>query len=720
MASRTAQSAQTAPPPLVVTKLDPPAAREQTVVRERLFERLQPGPGVKLIVVAAPAGSGKTTLLGMWRRAQRDARHVAWLSLEQEDNDPVVLWAHVLEALRRACPGLDNTFSPESLEPSRIADHMLPELVNELSDQSDVVLILDDFDRISSGAARDTIAWLVEHAPSTFRLVLASRNEPGLPLGTLRARGELLEVRADDLRFTVDETEELLNERLELGLARTDIEPLVERTEGWPAGIYLAALSLGGVEDRGAFAREFGGANRHVVDFLVDEVLDAHSPELRTLMLRSSILERMSGPLCDAVLAQDGSREQLVALSRSNLFLVPMDGQNEWFRFHRLFAQLLRVELEHREPELVPTLHRRAYAWHRDHGRPEQAISHALDAGLLDDAADLIATTWSDLAAAGRHALVAGWLERFPPEVVRESPRLLLVQAGIAREPDEPGTLETGLDTVRAAFPWGDVGSGYESALRAAELEAPGSPFRATVCWSLALGSYNRGDLATADLWFAEAAEVGQQDKRWLIATSALAHRSLIAGESGEPAEQGRLAEEAHHLAAVHDVGRVKGEVDIAVGASLAANGRPDEALPVFARGISVLRKFGSPLDLANGLIFQARFLRALGRNDAAASAIKEAEDAIGLCRDSGVLRERLQALQPPPRSRRSSATPELTERERAVLRMLSGPLSEREIGRELYLSHNTIHSHTKSIYRKLGAKSRREAISLARTLALI
>lgn len=720
MASRTAQSAQTAPPPLVVTKLDPPAAREQTVVRERLFERLQPGPGVKLIVVAAPAGSGKTTLLGMWRRAQRDARHVAWLSLEQEDNDPVVLWAHVLEALRRACPGLDNTFSPESLEPSRIADHMLPELVNELSDQSDVVLILDDFDRISSGAARDTIAWLVEHAPSTFRLVLASRNEPGLPLGTLRARGELLEVRADDLRFTVDETEELLNERLELGLARTDIEPLVERTEGWPAGIYLAALSLGGVEDRGAFAREFGGANRHVVDFLVDEVLDAHSPELRTLMLRSSILERMSGPLCDAVLAQDGSREQLVALSRSNLFLVPMDGQNEWFRFHRLFAQLLRVELEHREPELVPTLHRRAYAWHRDHGRPEQAISHALDAGLLDDAADLIATTWSDLAAAGRHALVAGWLERFPPEDVRESPRLLLVQAGIAREPDEPGTLETGLDTVRAAFPWGDVGSGYESALRAAELEAPGSPFRATVCWSLALGSYNRGDLATADLWFAEAAEVGQQDKRWLIATSALAHRSLIAGESGEPAEQGRLAEEAHHLAAVHDVGRVKGEVDIAVGASLAANGRPDEALPVFARGISVLRKFGSPLDLANGLIFQARFLRALGRNDAAASAIKEAEDAIGLCRDSGVLRERLQALQPPPRSRRSSATPELTERERAVLRMLSGPLSEREIGRELYLSHNTIHSHTKSIYRKLGAKSRREAISLARTLALI
>jgi LuxR family maltose regulon positive regulatory protein len=264
------------------------------------------------------------------------------------------------------------------------------------------------------------------------------------------------------------------------------------------------------------------------------------------------------------------------------------------------------------------------------------------------------------------------------------------------------------------------VGSGYESALRAAELEAPDSPFRATVCWSLALGSYNRGDLATADRWFAEAAEVGQRDERWLIAASALAHRSLIAGESGETAEQGRLAEEVRRLADLHAVDRVKGEVDIAVGASLAANGRPDEALPVFARGVSVLRRFGSPLDLANGLIFQARFLRALGRNDAATSAIDEAAHAIETCRDPGILPERLEALRPSPRSRRRSSTPELTARERAVLRMLNGPLSEREIGRELYLSHNTIHSHTKSIYRKLGASSRREAVKLARTREII
>jgi len=724
MARTTGPAGRAASPPLVVTKLDPPAAREQTVVRERLLERLQPGPAVRLIVVAAPAGSGKTTLLGMWREAEAGSRPVAWLTLEKEDNDPVVLWAHALEALRQACPGLGETLSHESLDEGRIADLMLPQLVNELSEHGDVVFILDDFDRVSSGASRDTIAWLIEHAPPTFHLILASRNEPGLPLGTLRARGELLEVRAHDLRFTADEAEALLNERLELGLARADVEPLVERTEGWAAGIYLAALSLCGVEDRGAFAREFGGTNRHVIDFLVDEVLDAHSPELRTLMLRSSVLERLSGPLCDAVLERDGSSEQLVELSRSNLFLVPLDDRNEWFRFHRLFAQLLRVELAHREPELVPGLHRRAYAWHRDHGFPEQAIDHALEAGAFAEGTELISTTWDEVAAGGRQAMVADWLRRFPPEIVRESPRLLLVQAGLAPSsggrPDEPASADAGLETLRAAFPWGDVGSGYEAALRAADAQGPGSPFRAAVCWSLALGSYNQGDLTTADHWFAEAAEAGERDERWLIAASALAYRSLIACENGEPTEQARLAGQAENLAHDHDVDRVKGEVDVAVGASLATGGRPDEALPVMARGISVLRKFGSPLDLANGLLCEARFLRALGRDDAAASAIEEAEQAIETCRDPGVLPERLEALRPSRPSRRRAVTPELTERERAVLRMLNGPLSEREIGRELYLSHNTIHSHTKSIYRKLGASSRREAVKLARTHAII
>jgi ATP/maltotriose-dependent transcriptional regulator MalT len=472
MTGKTALSQRTpASPPLVVTKLDPPAAREQTVARDRLVGRLRPGPGVKLTVVAAPAGAGKTTLLGTWRDDETIATPVAWVTLDERDNDPVVLWTHVLEALRRVCPAVGMT-GLKLLGAAGVVHLLLPQLVNDLAENGDVALVLDDFDRLSSGPARDSVAWLIEHAPSTLQVVLASRNDPGLPLGALRAHGELLELRADELRFTPEEAEVLLNERLELGLPRADVDRLVERTEGWPAGLYLAALSLGGVQDRRRFVREFGGTNRHVIDFLVDEVLDAHSPAMQALMLRCSILGRLAGPLCEAVLDEQGAHEGLIELSRTNLFLIPLDDRNEWFRFHRLFAQLLQVELEHREPGLAPTLHLRAYAWHRDHGSVEEAIEHARQAGALEEASELMG--------------------------------------------------------------------------------------------------------------------------------------------------------------------------------------------------------------------------------------------------------ERAEALEPSPPARPHTGEKELTERELVVLRMLTGPLSERDIGRELYLSHNTIHSHTRSIYRKLGASSRAQAVCQARSLSLI
>jgi LuxR family transcriptional regulator, maltose regulon positive regulatory protein len=734
-----------ASPPLVVTKLHPPVAREQNVVRDRLMELLRPQPGVKLTVVAAPAGSGKTTLLGMWRDAEATVRPVAWVTLDEGDNDPVVLWMHVLEALRQVCPAVGDTTSPEQVGAARIAEVLLPQLVNHLSENGDVALILDDFDRLSSGASRDTLAWLIEHSPSPLQVVVASRNEPGLPLGALRAHGELLELRADDLRFTAEEAEALLNERLALGLARADVDRLVERTEGWPAGIYLAALSLVGVHDRGAFVSQFGGANRYVIDFLVDEVLEAHSPATQALMLRSSILDRVSGPLCDAVLEQDGAGERLSELSRSNLFLVPLDDRDEWFRFHHLFAQLLRVELEHREPGLAPTLHRRAYVWHRDNGLVDQAIEHALQAGAFAEANELIAERWLHALNLGRHQTVLAWLDRFPPELADESSRLLLMRAWVlsfclrhdeandvmdALEwlgwpdesplPDGSSSLEASLATIRAAFPLDDVGAGYENALRAAELESPDSPFWADVCWPLGLGYYNRGDLARADRWFAEAAAVGRENERWLVAASAVAYRSLIAGERGDLHEQRLLAEQADRLARERGVDRLKGEVHVAMGESVAAGGELDQALPILAHGVSVQRRFGSPVDLANALISQARVLQSMDRSEDAAAAIDEARDTIEPCVDPGVLPERLEALTRPRRARRRTRQAELTERELVVLRMLTGPLSERDIGRELYLSYNTIHSHTRSIFRKLGASSRAEAVRRARSLTLL
>jgi LuxR family transcriptional regulator, maltose regulon positive regulatory protein len=728
-------------PPLVVTKLHPPVRREQTVVRERLVEFLRPGAGVKLTVVAAPAGSGKTTLLGMWRDAESRTRPVAWLTLDEGDNDPVVLWAHMLEALRRVNPEIGRSV-PALGNASRVVDVVVRELVNDLAEHEDVVLILDDFHRLSSGAARDSIAWLIEYAPASFHLMLGTRSEPGLPLGAMRAHGELLELRADGLGFTADEADALLNGRLELGLDRADVDLLVERIEGWAAGVYLAGLSLAGVRDRHAFVSGFDGTSRHVVDFLGDELLNVHDPETQSLMLRSSILERLSGPLCDAVGESQGSAQQLTEVAQTNLFLLPLDDDGEWYRFHHLFAQLLRVELEHREPGVTRTLHRRAYAWYRSHGFVDEAIRHAQQAGAYPEAVELIAEVWIETASTGRHSAVLAWLDGFPRDIARADPSLLLMRAWMSslagdREaaaealallegtawpddrplPVETGSLEASLATLRASFPWGDLESAYSHAVRALELVPVDSPLRSGASWSLAIAHYFGGEFDAADRRFDETVQTGLRDERWLVVASALAYRSLIAGERGQLDEQSALADEAVEVARERGLEEIRGEVHVAAGVALATQGELEEALPCLERAVAVLRA-GQPLDFALALLHQARVQQATGRRAAAASAIAEAATTIESCPDAGILSRRLVE-----RERASVIHPrnsDLSGRELVVLRMLRGPLSERDIGRELYLSHNTIHSHTKSIYRKLGVSSRKQAVQRAHALDLL
>src|SRR6188472_1725780 len=289
-------------PVLLLTKLHPPFVPTQTVARERLFARLGEGRGRRLTLVACPAGFGKSTLLAAWREHELAHRPVAWVTLDGGDDDTVVLWSHVMAAL-----GLP----PEEAAAAPLQEVVLPRLINHLFEQEDVVLVLDDFHRLGSATARESVAWFVEHLPATVQLVISTRADRALPLGALRAHGELVELRADDLRFTLDEAGEFLNARLGLELAADDVELLVARTEGWPAGIYLAALSLTGKDDKPALVRAFDGTSAHVVDFLSTEVLDGFDPELQAFMLRTSVLERLCVPLCDAVV---GERVSAVAL----------------------------------------------------------------------------------------------------------------------------------------------------------------------------------------------------------------------------------------------------------------------------------------------------------------------------------------------------------------------------------------------------------------------
>ncbi len=728
--------------PLLLTKLHAPTRRDQTVERERLFERLRPKPGVKLTVVAAPAGSGKTTLLGQWRDRESVHRPVAWVSVDEGDNDVAVLWAHVLESLRLACPEIRAGWS-DVISAPRIVDVVLRELVNELAAQDDVALILDDFHRLSSGGARDSIAWLVEHAPATFQLVLATRREPALALGVLRAHGELVELRADELGFTSDEADELLNTRLALRLERADVDRLVERIEGWPAGLYLAGLSLAWVDDRHAFVDTFGGTSRHVVDFLVDEVLDAHDPETQTLMLRSSILERLSGPLCDAVLEREGSADLLEALSRFNLFLLPLDDRGEWYRFHQLFAQLLRVELEHREPGLARELHRRAFVWHRDHGDVDVAIQHAVKAEAFEEAGLLVAESWVEHANLGRHATVLAWLDRFGREQLRDDGNLLTARAWVLalagdREasaeaiaelerhgdldagplPDGFSSFESSLATLRATISWGETRKALEHAYRAVELEAPESPWWPAACGALGTNLYFDGRPAEADPWLAQAAELAPARRQWRVAISALATRSLVAGDLARLDDQAAFAAQAARIARERGLEEVEGDALIASGAALVAQGNVRQGLWLLDRGATVLRAFGHPRKLANGLIHRAAALKALHAWEAQA-AIVEARVAVEACPDPGALVVWLGALERRPQGRPARAS-ELSGRELVILRMLKGRLSERDIGRELYLSYNTIHSHTRSIYRKLGVSSRAEALAHAHERGLI
>jgi LuxR family transcriptional regulator, maltose regulon positive regulatory protein len=735
-------------PILLVTKLHPPFVPAQTVERERLFVRLRDGRGLKLSLVACPAGFGKSTLLAAWREREAEDRPVAWVSLDESDDDAVVLWSHVVEALGRVCPAVRDSTPAEAVAAAPLLEVVLPRLVNELVEQAPLVLILDDFHRLSSAAARESVAWFVDHLPATVQLVLSTRADPALPLGALRAHGQLLELRADDLRFTVAEADEFLNGRLGLELADADVDLLVSRTEGWPAGIYLAALSLAGTADRPALVRAFDGTSAHVVDFLSTEVLGAYEPDMQSFMLRTAVLERLCVELCDAVLDEPISAGALGSLARSNLFLVPLDDQRRWFRFHHLFAQLLRVELERREPGIAPELHRRAYEWHREFGTTDEAIHHAVAAMAFGEAAELMTETWVHYVNAGRTSSVSDWLARFPVDVLDEDARLLAVKAWVSallgqedemratiarvRDlgglqdgplPDGFASLESSLSVLTATFGWGDVSAMIEHGARSAALEGPDSPWRPVVTWALGWGHYCNGDLDEAERWFEETRLLAPRTDQWIVGSAAIADLSLIAGLRGRRQEQMRFALEGVDMARERGLldAREVGEVHTAYGLALATDGRREDALPQLEQGVFLRRLWGQHLDLVDGLIALAPAVAGIGDRERAAALFREAEELVAGCPDPGVLPGRLAAAKRAAGiGRPATAGDDLSARELAVLRLLSGGLTEREIGRELFVSFNTVHSHVKSVYRKLGVSSRADAVAYARERRLL
>ncbi len=382
--------------------------------------------------MSAPAGFGKTTLLAQWlATAPGDGPSAAWLSLDQRDNDPTVFWTYLVAALQTAAHGVGAGALSLLQSPRPPIEAVLATLLNDLGAVSnDVVLVLDDYHVIDARDVQDGMAFLLEHLPPQIHLVIASRTDPALPLARLRGRGELVEIRAADLRFTPDEAAAYLNGVMGLVLTARDVAALEGRTEGWIAALQLAALSMQGRDDVAAFIAGFAGDDRYIVDYLTEEVLQRQPEQVRHFLLRTSILDRLCGPLCDAVTGQDGGKAMLAALERGNLFLVPLDDRRRWYRYHHLFADVLQARLLDEQPDRVHELHRRASAWYERNGERSEAIRHALAAEDFERAADLVELAIPALRRDRQDATLRRWLEAIPDELIRVRPVLSVGYAG--------------------------------------------------------------------------------------------------------------------------------------------------------------------------------------------------------------------------------------------------------------------------------------------------
>lgn len=424
--------------PLLATKLRIPPLRASVVPRPRLTSLLDQGVERTLTLLSAPAGFGKTTLLLEWARSTR--MPLAWLSLDHGDNDPARFLAYLAAALENVQPGLASAVQSAfaSLQPTATAATaataaapIMTELINGLTSRVEpFALVLDDYHLITATPVHEMAALLVEHMPPPMHLIIATRADPLLPLVRLRAAGQLMEVRAADLRFTGEEAATFLHPLMGQGLVPENIAALEARTEGWIAGLQMAALSMRGRADLSHFIESFSGSHHYVMDYLLEEVLARQPEEVQSFLLQTCVLERLSGPLCDAVTVRSGSQQKIEYAERANLFLVPLDDERHWYRYHHLFAELLRTRLQEQQPGLASTLHSRASVWYEQRGLIPEAIEHALQAEDLDRAARLLSAHGRDfLLIQGQVHTLLRWFEHIPGDLLRSRPRLSLTKA---------------------------------------------------------------------------------------------------------------------------------------------------------------------------------------------------------------------------------------------------------------------------------------------------
>lgn len=753
MSTYASTEVEEAPRPLIQSKLEAPVPR-QRVSRSAVLE-LCAGPPRKLTLIRAPAGWGKSTLLADWHALESETRPFGWVALDGGDNDPVQFWTYLIHALRTLDPSAGEVSLPMLRAPRvSVVEDVLPALCNELTAlPHQVVLVLDDYHLVRNPEIDEGLSFFLEHLPQTLELVVSSRSEPALPLARLRARGELAEIDAQQLRFSEEEAELFLNDLHGLGLDRGDVIRLRELTEGWAAGLYLATLTIRGRESANEFIEAFAGDDRHVVDYLSAEVLAGLPDEMRGFLLHTSVLERLCASLCDAVTDRPGSERTLHELERSNFFLIPLDTKREWYCYHHLFGELLRHELALAEPEHARTLHRRASAWHREHGDPSEAIHHATAAGDVADASELILRHWIESRNEARLETLLAWLDGLPPETVIGDARLCLVRAstlqevGRIAEADQwldaaargaaggsllagPASVASGVAASQAINQYflGNVSGIAETARPALEVEELGSDYwRSALLTTYGVSLFLGGEGRIAAALLDEAVTSSEKSGHSLALIHALGWCAVVHAELGESGRADRVLDDTEALQRGTGLTKYFGMsmAHVARGKLLERQGRLREADEALAQGIELARRGDAKFDLSYGLLTHAGVKGGLGDRRAAKDMLREARQAAEACADPGVLPElvakveRRLRLVPGPATR-TPYEEDLSERELAVLRLLASDLTQREIGEALYVSFNTVKTHVRSIFRKLDVATRPDAVSRARELRLL
>jgi len=716
---------------LVKTKLTPPMLPSHLVDRTRLIEILDAAadePAVRVVLVSAPAGSGKSTLLAAW---QQQRANCAWMQADKADRDPARFWAHIVASLASVVPDL----APEAARavPASAADAepLVERITNYLAGSSPVVLVIDDYHLITSKTVDDALERLIELAPPSLLVVISTRLDPSLRLSRLRVRSQLVEIRAATLKFAPTEARLLLRDER---ITDPQADALCDRTEGWAAGLVLAALSLNGSDDTEAFVEAFQGDDRLVVDYLTDEFLAGIDEIDHDRLLKTAILERMSGPLVDAVCATSDGTAWLRDTAATNQMLIGLDNTGTWYRYHHLFEDMLRLEAKQKLIDPADT-HLRAARWHHEAGNAHDAVEHYLAAGEHKTAADLIYDEATELMNHGQLRTVRDQIARLG-EVADQHAGAMIVQGwsdlltGRFSEAERclerartlnPGDDEAGLIvalTIMLSLATGNVGSALEEARAAA------APFESTQAMTLGCAHVWAGAFDHARPFLEQAERMAPGEGHAFvevinpifgaiadIETGATTAAHSNATRAIELAERYGLTELAHTALAHSVLARTLEDDDAAITAA--------------RRGVELARKSSERVMFAYALACSGDVLCDRGHSDGP-GLIAEARLVVNACPDPGIVGQylaRVEArhhLTSEPCKRESSLIQDLTDREQAVLRYLPSSLSQRDIAHELYVSLNTVKTHSRAIYRKLGVGDRKAAIQAARDVGLL